>query len=281
MLVGQDFRVVIRGSPATDTFIMCHKDLPNKELYDTKRMVHITKGGPEEDLFDLGIPSLDSFIASSVVPPEEGVYRFIDKEDKETPLPILPPGSRGITVLEADIEMLRREGIAVDDDNKPYHENFMQYDDVLPTPSSLTFGFHGINPWLQIGNFPVGRANPKMTPNQKIQHMSRLDFFVKLYFMDYIKDVVIPDNNKRLNLAMNLSDYFLVIGCRLIMYCYVGHSVRGFFLKDHITPQKGAPIHLNHIISGRRLEKITQVISYTNIVIPDFNDPFFQQKQMQ
>ena len=71
--------------------------------------------------------------------------------------------------------------------------------------------------------------------------MSHLDFFVKLYFMEYINDVVIPDTTKRLNSAMNLSDYFCVIGCRLIMACYVGHSSRDLFLKDPTTPQKVAP----------------------------------------
>ena len=50
VLVGQDFRVVRRVSPATDTFIMGHEYLPNKELYATKRMVHITEEGPEEDI---------------------------------------------------------------------------------------------------------------------------------------------------------------------------------------------------------------------------------------
>ena len=43
VLVGQDFRVVMRASPVTDVFIMCHEDIPNKEIYDTKRMVHITE----------------------------------------------------------------------------------------------------------------------------------------------------------------------------------------------------------------------------------------------
>ena len=57
-----------------------------------------------------------------------------------------------------------------------------------------------------LGNFPVGRVKLKMTPNPRIQHMSRLDFFMKLYFVDYIKDVVIPETNKCLNSAMNLSE---------------------------------------------------------------------------
>ena len=97
--------------------------------------------------------------------------------------------------------------------------------------------------------------------------------------MDYIKDVVIPETKKRPNSVMNLSEYFRVIGCCLIMACYIGHYVTDLFLKDNITPQKGSPIQLNHIISGRCLEKVTQVMSYKNLAIPDFNDPFFQQRQ--
>ena len=85
------------------------------------------------------INSLEYSIASEEVPPAEGVDIFKDKEDEDTLLPILSSGSRGITVTDADISPLRREGIAVDDDNGPAPENVMQYDNVLPTHSSLTF----------------------------------------------------------------------------------------------------------------------------------------------
>ena len=68
VLVGKDFRVVRRRSPTTNAFIMCNEDLPKKELYATKRMVHITEEVTEEDFFYLGIPSLESSIASTVVP---------------------------------------------------------------------------------------------------------------------------------------------------------------------------------------------------------------------
>ena len=43
VLVGQNNLVVRRGSTVTDSFIMRHEYLPNKELNDTKRMVHITE----------------------------------------------------------------------------------------------------------------------------------------------------------------------------------------------------------------------------------------------
>ena len=69
-----------------------------------------------------------------MVPPAEGVDRFRDKEDEETSLPILPSGSRGITVTETDIATLLRERLSVDDDNVPDPENVIQSNDVLPTP---------------------------------------------------------------------------------------------------------------------------------------------------
>ena len=216
-----------------------------------------------------------------MVPPEEGTDRFIDKEDKETPLPILPSGNCGINVTEAEITTLYRDGVLADENNDPAPDNDMQSDDVLSTPSSLTFGFHGVYHWRQSGKFPVERAKLKMTPIPRIHHISCLNFFMKLYFMEYIKDLFIPDNKKCLNSSINLSEFLCVIGCCLVIACYVGHSIRDLFLNDPITPHKGTPIRLNHIIYGRFLDNITQVMSYTNIAIPEFNDTFLQHRQMQ
>ena len=158
---------------------------------------------------------------------------------------------------ETDISTLRCEEIEVDNNNGTATENLIESDDILPTPSSLTFGFNVVNLWRQSGNLPVDRAKLKVTPNSRMHHIYGLNFFIKFYFMDYMKDVVIHESIKSLMSAINLSEYFFVIGCRLIMDYYVGHSVKDFFLKDPIKPQKGATIHLNHIISGRSLHKIT------------------------
>ena len=175
-------------------------------------------------------------------------------------------------MTEAGIYTIRCEGIAVNDNNYSVTENFMQSYDVLPPPLSTNFGSHDVNPWRQSGNLPVGRSKLNMTPIPLIQNISRLKFFMKFYFMDYIKDVFIPETSKLLNSAMNFSEYFCVIFCHLIMACYVGHYIRDFFLKDTITPQKGAPIRLNHIISRRRLDNTTQVMSYKNIEITELNE---------
>ena len=142
VLVGQDFRVVRKGSPATDAFIMPHEE-------DGAYYTRIPQIGP----LNLKIPSHDSSIASAVVPHEEGVDRFRDKEEEETPLNIIPSGSNEITVKEYCIVTLRCEGTAVDEYNDPTPENAMHYDYVLPTPSSLNFRFHGVDPWCQSGKF--------------------------------------------------------------------------------------------------------------------------------
>ena len=115
-----------------------------------------------------------------MLPPEEGLDRFRDKKYGETHLPILPSGSRGITMTEAGIATIRRRGISVDDDKEPAPDNVMKSDDVLPIPSSLTSVFCFIYPWCQSGNFPVGRSKLKATLIPRIQHTSCLDFFMKL-----------------------------------------------------------------------------------------------------
>ena len=74
--------------------------------------------------------------------------------------------------MEADIDTLLRKGIEVDDENYLTSDNYMQSDDVLPTPSSLTLVFHVVYPWRQSGNFPVVSSNLKMTPIPRIHHMS-------------------------------------------------------------------------------------------------------------
>ena len=101
--------------------------------------------------------------------------------------------------MEADISTIHRDGTAVDDYNEPDPKNIMQSDDVLLTPSSITFGFHINDTWRQSGNFPVGRFKLKMPPIPSIQNMSHLNFFMNVYFMEYIKDLVIPETKKRLD----------------------------------------------------------------------------------
>ena len=124
-----------------------------------------------------------------------------------------------------------------------------------------------------------GKSKDNSGPKDTAHALTQILHEVVIHGLNY--DVFIRENNKCLNSTMNLSEYFCVIGCRLIIACYVSHSIRDLFLKDSITPQKGSQIRLNQIISGRRLVNITKVMSYTNFAIIEFNDPFFQQRHMK
>ena len=108
----------------------------------------------------------------------------------------------------------------------------------MPAPEMLNFRFEGINPWRQRGNFPVRKAQIKLVPNIRVQHMLYFDIFRQLYFMKYIKDVIVPENKTRLNSPMVIWEYFHVIGYRIIMACYFAHSIRDFFWKDFISQNK-------------------------------------------
>ena len=101
-----------------------------------------------------------------MAPQEEGVESFIDKEDKYTPLPILPSGSCGITVTEADIATLRREVISFNDDNDPSPENVMHYDDVLPTPNHVPLDFMASILGVRVGTSLLGGSRWKLLQTQ-------------------------------------------------------------------------------------------------------------------
>ena len=106
-----------------------------------------------------------------LVPQEDGVDRFRDKEGKETSLPILPSVSHGVTVKKYDISTLRHEGILIDNDNDPVPENVLHSEDVWPAPKTLNLRFQGIISWHHNRNFPVGKENIKMVSRIRVQHM--------------------------------------------------------------------------------------------------------------
>ena len=151
------------------------------------------------------------------MPLEDEVERFREKEDEETTLPILPYGSRGVTVTKYDNTTLCCEGIVVEEDNYTAPENVLHSEDVLPAPKTFNFRIQGINLCHQGGNLPVGKENLKMVSNIRVQRMSCLNFFFQLYFMKNIEDVAIPETNIHLNYPMVFGEYFHTIICHVIM----------------------------------------------------------------
>ena len=105
------------------------------------------------------------------MPPEYGVDRFIDEDNEETLLKILPSGSCGITVTKDKIATFRCEGIVVDNDNEPAPENVLNSKDVIYATETLSFGFQGIRPLYQSGKLTIGKKKLKIVSNIRVHHM--------------------------------------------------------------------------------------------------------------
>ena len=105
------------------------------------------------------------------MPPEDGIDRFRDEEDEDTPMHILPSYSHGVTLTKENIYTLQRECTVVGDYNDNAPDNVSNSKDVLTAPEKLNFGFQGINPWHQGGNFPARNSRPKMIFNIRVQHI--------------------------------------------------------------------------------------------------------------
>ena len=128
---------------------------------------------------------------------------------------------------------------------------------------------------------PYGKSHLNRVPNIRVQHILCFEIFLQLYFINYIKDVIIPETSKHLKYQIVIREYFCFIVCLLIMAFYIRKYVRDLFLKHLITPKNVPPIRLNNITSVWRLDKITQAISCKNRQITAYDDPFFQQQHME
>ena len=51
ILVGQEIKVIRRGTEPVKVFTFWRKDIPNKVMYIAKRYVHVTVEGPQESFF--------------------------------------------------------------------------------------------------------------------------------------------------------------------------------------------------------------------------------------
>ena len=99
---------------------------------------------------------------------------------------------------------------------------------------------------------------------------------MKLYFMEYIKDVVIPDTNKCLNSAMNLVSIFLWL-VDVWLWLVMLYTLSGnYFLRITLLPRK-APTSVSTksymvgaFIRPHRLNLI-QILTFLTSIIPFSN----------
>ena len=121
VLVEVDAKVVQRGANAMLVFVFTHFDLPNKKLYAAKTYIHVTQEGEEDSLFVLAEAVIPDVSAGAIGPLKFDQTNRVDGAESNN-TPILLSSSMSNIRLEDMVE-LRRQGIAIDDDNDPAPED--------------------------------------------------------------------------------------------------------------------------------------------------------------
>ncbi|KAL7525460.1 hypothetical protein ACHAXR_001013, partial [Thalassiosira sp. AJA248-18] len=98
----------------------------------------------------------------------------------------------------------------------------------------------------------------------------------------WVLEAVIPATNKEIEGdILTLQEFYVYLGCHIFMACFEGISDRRLWWSSKpISIKEGAPFRLHEYMSLRRFNAITSAMRYTNKVPPEFEDRFFDVREM-
>ena len=133
-------------------------------------------------------------------------------------LPCLASGHNSNLASE-DMADIRRQGIAVDDDNEPDTKNISV---LVKTPSTQleegkSLRSEGIIFPRQSNNLHNTNAAVKNYTREEVMNMTKLELFLILFPVDYLKEILTPKMNKILKHPMELGEFIWWMGCWLYM----------------------------------------------------------------
>ncbi len=191
----------------------------------------------------------------------------------------------GASLSSENVALIRNQDVQVDDDNEPVPEN-------IPTETGGSstgqidrsiypdgWGHDGICP-RQAGGHPRRGPSFKNVGPEALQTMSHASLFYLLMPCDYIKEVLIPETNKKLDTPLTFGEYMVFVGLILLMSCFSGVQRHEWFSSSPIAINKGAPFRLNEFMSRNRMNKLMAAFEYTNRPVPTYTDRFFPVRQL-
>ena len=114
---------------------------------------------------------------------------------------------------------IRRQGIAIDDDNNPAPENVPRQ--VENTTGAVNWMREGIICPRKYSNLQNSFASFRHYSHDSILRMSLLQLFLIMFPEYYLEEVLITDTNKGLSVTLDLQDFINWVGCWLYMTCWV------------------------------------------------------------
>ena len=178
--------------------------------------------------------------------------------------------------LGDDLEDHRRQGIEVNDDNKPAPENA---EPAMAHPNNGRFE----KPMMcsrRMANINNAKGKFNYHRWEDIAEMNEFDLFRMCFFEKFVIDVIIPETNKLLGTPMTLQEFYVWLGCIFFMACFEGIGDRNDWWSTAPTdPFKGAPFRVNVYMSKSRFIDIMGAIRYTDAASPLLFDDRFQDVQ--
>jgi len=241
--------------------VIFHHDVfgAGTELYCAKRWAKVTAEGD---------PSL-YFNASD------------EPEEEEEAEPLENPVSDAIERVSAGLDdegdrIRIRETIDVDDDNAPAPEN----DPHTHTSANNVQGewnHDGVCFRKLVGGRDGGPSLPNVPPGSR---PSLVDLFEIFFPVQYIKTVMLPEMNKKLEHAVTYGEFLRWIGLWFLMATIQGPARNDFWSTCPVDPFSPAPFRLSEYMSCHRFDAILQALTLTNKSRPTYKDRFWSVRQI-
>ena len=186
-----------------------------------------------------------------------------------------------------DIALVRNMGFVVSDDNEPAEENVPSADS--PTASTN----EGLYPNQKWGWEGIDRRRI-VTPTDQVpgwhgdfapKSASLLNFFLHLFPLDWLKNVVIVKTSEALEAqgkpAVTFGEFLRYIGLWLLMATLSGWSRDDSWSVDAFDQRSNAcPFNFRGFMRKTRFNDITQELRFTDDDKPSFADKFWEVRQM-
>ena len=285
-------RPICRESKLVVVFIHPpHGDLQEGfECWTIQRFVKVVSEGNEEDLFD--VPVVATAQEQAQRPSNENTdgnnntNNNNDAEQQDMPDELHrivdATTTSGTTVQGDDLAIVANlvDGNMIDNDNAPAPEN-------IPTPNENTDGIFG--EWEHSGSCFRAMAGERRL-KARISYPphirpSLFNLFELFFFTPFVKNVIIPQTNNRLEANgfhrdLSYGEFLRWIGVWLLMSTLHGPDRAAFWSLTDINRFHGAPWRLGDLMSRKRFDAILRSIFYTDQEKPAYRDKFWEVRQM-
>jgi len=243
--------------------IICHPDFMDGdtpiELYAMKRWFKVQEEGPADFFF-----TVPAGMDNTEVPER------IEQDAKQEMLAIiLQLAERGARVKMHDLLGI---GVMVDDDEEPVPEN-------IPgnTPPNNDVVYNG---WSRHQNICPCRLTIRHKKQAKIDQFpcdvlpTVLQLFELFFPMEFVKDVMLPKMNERLEeeQAITYGKWLCFIGLWFLMATTFSSNHHDFWANSEPDMFTGIPWQLGHFMSRYCFDKILSSLYFTDRAPPQFRD---------